>query len=128
MLTLNAGLESRSRPGRLDDDRVLTPETPGVEGAELIPAEAVGATPAPDDRLQLAAEPCEQRVAGGMTEGVVVALESVQVEEDERVRLAVGDGDLEIGEQLAAVAQAAEWVGEQVIGGLPKDSHVLAVG
>ena len=55
---------------------------PVEQQAELVAAEPVGAA----DGGQRGREPAQQRVAGGVAEGVVVVLEAVEVEEDERVR------------------------------------------
>src|SRR5262249_37900341 len=49
-------------------------------GAELVAAEPVAGPGVADGGLELAGEPGEERVARRVTEGVVVALEPVQVE------------------------------------------------
>src|SRR5918999_662580 len=55
------------------------------EHAELVAAEAVGSAPRLDDPLESASEADEQRVARGMAEGVVVTLETVEIEhQDDR--------------------------------------------
>ena len=62
---------------------VVVVSAPSSEQAELVAAEPVGAPPT---RGQRGREPAQQRVAGRMAERVVVVLEAVEVEEDERVR------------------------------------------
>ena len=59
------------------------------EQAELVAAEPVRSAPV-RAASELAAEPREQRVAGGVAEGVVVALEAVEVEEKQRPRAGPG--------------------------------------
>src|SRR5436309_2816015 len=77
------------------------------EQAELVASQPVRrATPADRGREALA-EAVEQRIPRGMTEGVVVRLEPVQVEEDERGRACVtAEEQLEILHRLPAVRQA----------------------
>ncbi len=58
------------------------------EHAELVAAHPVGGAVGGDDRPQLVAEARQQGVAGGVAEGVVVALEAVEVVQHELPRLA----------------------------------------
>ena len=53
------------------------------QDAELVAAQAVGAAVARDRGGEIGAEALQQRVAGGVAEGVVVLLEAVEVEEGE---------------------------------------------
>ena len=53
------------------------------EDAELVAPQAIGAPVALDAAVERLAQAREQRVAGEMAEGVVVALEAVEVEEQE---------------------------------------------
>ena len=57
------------------------------QDAELVAAQPVR-LPWPHREVQVAAQLRQQRVAGGMAEAVVVALEAVEVEEHQRVRAA----------------------------------------
>src|SRR2546429_575450 len=66
------------------------------EHAELVAAEAVGRAASDYALLEGGAQPGEQRVAGRVAEGVVVPLESVEVEQNEHVRLAARKGLLDI--------------------------------
>ena len=95
-------------------------------GAELVAAEAIG-LPAGERRREAPAEPGQESIAGRVSEGVVVALEAVEVEHDEaegRLGGGLGGGGGEVGPQLAPVAQAGEAVGvglvaQLVVCGLP---------
>ncbi len=55
--------------------------------AELVTPEAVGPPVSVDRVRELGAEPGQQAVAGKVPEGVVVLLESVQIEQEQRTRL-----------------------------------------
>ena len=81
--------------------------------AELVAAEAVGVAARADAPRRLRAEPRQQRVAGGVAEGVVVALEAVEVEQQRARGLAASprEAALEVAHQRAAVAEAGERVG-----------------
>ena len=59
-------------------------------------------------------DPGEQRIAGGMSERVVVSLEAVEVEDDEDDRLLVAELRLEVGHEAAAVAKAGQRIGERL--------------
>ena len=80
------------------------------EHAELVPAEAVCAARAGHRLGQAAAEAGEQGVALRVAEVVVVALEAVEVEEQQPALGAGGERLGEVGEQAAAVGQAGERV------------------
>ena len=64
---------------------------------------------------ELLAEPGEQRVAGRVPEGVVVALEAVEVVEDEQPLAGFPglEGVVEVGEQPATVPEPGERVGRR---------------
>ena len=81
-------------------------------------------------RLEPGAEPAEQRVSGQMAERVVVALEPVEVEDDqdEGRAIRVGAGTLEVGQQLAAVAEPGERIRNGQLTALGQDQRVLAEG
>ena len=100
------GLLERVLPGGVGDD------------AELVAAGPVGAAAELGDRVgERRAEAQQQRVAGEVAEGVVVVLEAVEVEHRQHDRRLGGGGPdppLEVGEQLAAVAQAGQRVGGRV--------------
>ena len=64
----------------------------GQHGAELVAAQPVGLAVGRDRSGQLGSEAGEQGVAGGMAEGVVVALEAVEVEEHQQARSPLGRG------------------------------------
>ena len=78
---------------------------------------------------EIGAEALQQRVAGGVAEGVVVLLEAVEVEEREAApvggRRLVG-GVLEVAHQGAAVGQAGEAVGERLVAARAQQVEVLA--
>jgi len=70
--------------GLLDDRRCVV--LGGCEqDAELVAAEAVSAAGWLDGVAECVAEPGEQQVACGVAEGVVVALEAVEVEQRQHV-------------------------------------------
>ena len=84
---------------------------------ELVAADAVGTAAVADGDSQLAGQAAQQRVAGGMAERVVVGLESVEVEDAEGDRLVAAertDHALDVGEQLAAVAETGQRVGGRI--------------
>jgi hypothetical protein len=87
------------------------------------------ARPLPADRRRdPAAEAREERVAGAMTERVVVALEAVEVEEDQRLRIpGYGGGQrvVNVVHELAAVAQTAERVGDRLLTAAAQQRDVL---
>ena len=58
--------------------------------AELVAAQAIGAAVARDRGVEVGAQALQQRVAGGVAEGVVVLLEAVEVEERERAAVGAG--------------------------------------
>ncbi len=71
----------------------------------------------------------QERIAGAVPVGVVVALEAVEVEQHERVwsRVRVALGHLgEIRFQLSPVGQPREWVGQRLHPALAEKSVVLA--
>ena len=116
------------RVDRAPDDRVEAPEPAVEQQAELVAAEPVGGAAALDRAGQRAAEPREQRVARRMPERVVVGLEAVEVEEQQRAGVLVGvdQGVLEVGHQPAPVGQPAEPVGERLLVAAPQQLQVLA--
>jgi hypothetical protein len=65
------------------DERFGIAVAHGREQAELVAAEAVYGAGPPGDLRELRAEAREECVARGMSEGVVVALEAVEVEDEE---------------------------------------------
>src|SRR5581483_1628379 len=98
---------------------------------ELVSSEAVGAAGGLDDLGELAAEPRQQRVAGEVTERVVVALEPVQVEEHEQARLrleAVGEILREVLDELAPVAEPRQLVRDALGADALEDAPVLPEG
>ena len=80
----------------------------GEDDAELVAADPVGGAGPGDDGIQPAAELGQQLVAGRVPAGVVVALEAVEVEEQDRDRLLLGRlgaDALEVDLQGAAAAR-----------------------
>ena len=99
--------------------------------AELVAAEAVAAAPVRHGVREVAAEARQQRVADRMAEAVVVGLEAVEVEHDQRAgALGVGARDqlVQVNEQAAAVRQPREGVGERLAPRALEQVQVLAVG
>ena len=60
-----------------------------------------------------------------MAERVVVVLEAVEVEEDQRVRTAGRGGALEVVDERAAVGELGQLVGERLVAGGPQEPEVL---
>jgi hypothetical protein len=87
----------------------MSAKPPVDEQAELVAAEAVGGSRRASDAVEPARQPHEQGVAGGVTEGVVVALEAVEVEHEEHARARPPLGQVRL--ELPPVGQAAESVG-----------------
>ena len=116
------------RLDRARDDRVEAAELAVEQETELVPAEAVGGAAALDRAGQRAAEPREQRVAGAVAERVVVGLEAVEIEEQQRADVLVGVAQriLEVVHQAAPVGQATEPVGERLVVAAPQQAEVLA--
>ena len=85
----------------------------------------------PRSRARLRPEAGQQGVADRVAEAVVVGLEAVEVEHDQRARALAARprGQLvEVHEQAAAVRQAGESVGQRLAAGALEQPHVLAVG
>ena len=82
------------------------------QDAELVAAEAIRTPVALDTAVERLPEAREERVAGEMAEGVVVALEAVEVEEQEHggVRGPAGRATLEVDHEPAPVGQAGQAV------------------
>ena len=112
---------------QLDDGDPLLP-VPCGEDAELVAAHAVGAAEGLSRRFELHGQAAEKRVAGGMTERVVVALEAVEIEEDEQGRCLGVQSVLEIREQLPPVGEPGERVGLGLRPATPEEPCVLAEG
>ena len=93
------------------------------ERAELVAAHPVGARQRPDRALEGGSEPGQQRIAGRVAERVVVALEPVQVEENEYLRAALRLG--EILEQPAPIAESGQGVGERLLAAQPNHPEVV---
>jgi hypothetical protein len=114
---------------RLRDARVAARKGAGEQRAELVAAQAVGLAVTVDRQRQCGSEPPQQSVAGGVPVTVVVALESVQVEEHERGRPPVAaDRYPEVVHQPPPVAEAGQGVRHGLVGLLPEHSRVLEVG
>ena len=79
-----AALGERGRAGR--EQRVDARPGPADQRAELVAAQPVGAARPGDGVGEPRGQPHEQLVAGGVAEGVVVLLEAVEVEEEQRAR------------------------------------------
>ena len=82
-----------------------------------------------DDRAQLVAQPREQSVARRVAVGVVVALEAVEVIQDQLpwlARLAQAAGELQILHQLPAVAQPRQRIGQRQTPRADEHREVLA--
>ena len=109
--------------GALDDGlrvRVLR-----AQDAELVAAHPVRRATAGDEAVELLAEAREQRIAGGMAEGIVVVLEAVQVEHGEDMRRLLLEGRCEVVEQLPAIPQTGEGIGASLVAGAGEHVHVL---
>src|SRR6185312_502529 len=93
------------------------------DDAELVAAGAVGVPTERGDSVgERGAEAHEERVAGLVAERVVVVLEAVEVEQGEYrgiARARVPHAPLEVGEELAAVAEAGQPVGRRLALELP---------
>jgi hypothetical protein len=102
-------------------DRVEDPGRLGArEHAELVAAHPVGGPAGGHRGLQACGEAGQQRVAGGVAEGVVVGLEAVEVEDRQHDRagaVELGRLALQLLHQGAAVADAGERVGLGVAAG-----------
>ena len=101
------------------------------QDAELVAAEAVGAAAVPHRRDEAVAEAGEQRVAGGVAVGVVVALEAVEVEEQDGValmRAGHARGVVDVEQQAAAVAESGERIGEGFGAAAGDEGEVLGEG
>jgi hypothetical protein len=87
------------------------------QDAELIPAQAVGAAAVVGHGLlQGPGQPDQQGVAGGVAEGVVVALEAVEVEQHQQQRLGRAgllQPILQVELELAPVGDAGQGVGHR---------------
>ena len=86
---MNAPPCSASAVARLLEERVRIAHRGGDQHAELIAAQPVDGPMGLDRFPQTAPEPREQRIPGDMPERVVVALESVEVEEPQECGLVV---------------------------------------
>jgi hypothetical protein len=86
---------------------------PGDQRAELVAAQAVRLGACGHRRHQVAREPAQQRVAGGVPVRVVVVLEAVEVEEGDQCLAPVLENNLEIAHEFRAVAQLCEVVGQR---------------
>ena len=98
------------------------------ERAELVAAEPVGARRALERRGEPRAEPRQQRVARRVAERVVVLLEVVEVEQQQRRRLAalaLGERLVEVDHQRAAVAEPGQRVRRRLALGLAQQPQVL---
>jgi hypothetical protein len=82
-----------------------------------------------DRGLQLGAEPAQQRVARRVAEAVVVALEAVEVEQQQQVRqrLVLGAQQLEVAQQLEPVAEPGQRVGPRLSAGEAEALAALVV-
>ena len=98
--------------------------------AELVASHPVGGTVRGDHGAQLVGQARQQRVAGGVPEGVVVALEAIQVVEHVRSHVSpaarAAAGDLEVLHQQPAVADAGERVGQRQASRAGEHRDVLA--
>ena len=113
---LLSGLAERGRGDRDDLFDVF-----GVDlehGAELVAAEPVGLAVRRELVAELGPEAREKRVACDVAEGVVVALEAVEVEHDQQARArrrrSVSQR-LDVGRQLAPVAEAGQRVADRFL-------------
>jgi hypothetical protein len=96
--------------------------------AELIPAQAEGLAFRFNGAGQFLTEAGQQGIADGVTEGVVVALEAVQVEQQKRPRRALRGrlkDILEADQKPAAVAERGERVGQRLVAALIDQRQVL---
>ena len=113
------------------DDRVGDLVARVEERAELVAAHPERAAAAGQVGREVAAEADEQRVAGGVAEGVVVVLEAVEVEQDEHERVGVvglGQHALEVAGQRAAVAEPGQRVRHRLVARRAQDRDVVAEG
>ena len=103
---------------------------PGSNSAQNSSPPMRYARPAPRQvGREVRAQPHEQRVAGGVAEGVVVVLEAVEVEEHEHDRARVvglGQQRGELARQRAAVAEAGQRVGQRLVARGAQHRDVLA--
>ncbi len=89
----------------------------GGEDRELVAADPVGLAVLPDCLPQLAPELGEDLVAGGVAEGVVVALETVEVEQHQGCRFLLGatTAGAEVDLHPALVAEPGQGVGPHLL-------------
>ena len=83
------------------------------------PPEAVDGSTVTWNRGELRAEAGEKRIARGVAERVVVALEAVEVEQHQQRRRhgVAGQPPLEVGEELTPIREARERVGRRLLAG-----------
>ena len=113
------------------DDRITGGKASLKQDAELIAAQAVGRPVAQDRSRQGMAQVRQELVSGAVAEGVVVVLESVQVEEGERRLVPVLRAPHrlpEVLDQPAAVGEAGEHVRDGVVGLASEHAPVFDVG
>jgi len=111
-------LDQRTRPGGRSRG----------EQAELVAAEPVRGARRPGDVFETARQPHEQCVAGGMTEGVVVALEAVEVEEEDQQLMFFAGGReplLQVGDQSTPIREARQLVVKSLVRKLGLGSFAL---
>ena len=98
------------------------------QDAELVAADAVDLALTHHGCAQLLRDSREERVAGGMAEGVVVGLEPVEVEQHQDRGRARVECAAEVDHQLAPVAHARERVRLRFDPGRREQLHLLAEG
>ena len=102
------------RVDRAGDERVVVVERAGRRAGRT--RRRRGGTRAPTAASARREAP-QQRVAGRVAERVVVVLEAVEVEEDQRVRAARRAALVEVVEQRAPVRQLGQLVGQRLVAG-----------
>jgi hypothetical protein len=98
--------------------------------AEFVAAEAIRAAVALDGPAQRGSQSRQQRVPGGVPEGVVVSLEPVQIKEHKRRGMpgvGVHNRVVEVLHQPPPVTQPAEAVGNRVVSAATQHPNVLEV-
>src|SRR5207247_3971515 len=90
--------------------------------AELVAAEPVGATLALDRGVEPVRDASEQGVAGRVAERVVVRLEAVEVEDDQREgQPVIAERSVELEHEPAAVAEPGQRVGQSLFAPLREE-------
>jgi len=120
----------RQRRTCLVDDRLGPAFADRNDQAELVAAEPVCPFGSRHHGGKLRAEAGEQRISGGMAEGVVVPLEAVEVEDHQQAawRVRSVEQAIEIRQEPSAISETGQRVGDRFVPGELEEPAVLAEG